>query len=107
MEPGMQRKRFTIQIGPIDPQELDLLECLVSIDEGTRLNALADDLLERLIDSGLVNRAKRGALSLTSAGIDRCSSLRLRAASDAEAAKILADRGIELARLMTISPNTH
>ena len=95
----VSRKRFSIDILPIDPQELDLLERLVRIDQGSTLDMRAEPLLERLVDAGLVDRSEDGALALTRAGVDRCRSIQMRVTSDAEATKVLEDRGIALAAL--------
>jgi len=88
-------KRFSRKIGGMQAQDVDLLECLVRIDRGQALDAMAGDLLERLIDGGLVNRTGR-ELSLTAAGVQRCQSLQHRVASDKEADRILAERGLQL-----------
>src|SRR3546814_17210717 len=84
----------SIGVGNIGQQELDLLECLNRIDTHQPLDPRAEDMLERLIEAGLVN--SNGDLSLTFAGIERCRSLKHRVAGDKEAAKVLAERGIEL-----------
>ena len=85
-----------MKVGNIGQQELDLLECLIRIDLRQSLDPRADDMLKRLIESGLVD-SSNGDLSLTFSGIERCQSLKHRIAGDKEAAKVLADRGIELA----------
>ena len=103
----MPRKRFTIGVDPIDSQELDLLECLVRVDSGTPLDLRAGDLLDRLIDGGLVDRSDEGTLSLTTAGIDRCRSLHLHVLSDTEAAKVLEERGIPLPSLRAAARERH
>ncbi|UHQ19075.1 hypothetical protein LVB87_12915 [Lysobacter sp. KIS68-7] len=102
----MSRKRFSIDIQPIDPQELDLLECLVRIDQGATLDMRAESLLERLVDAGMVDRSEDGVLALTRAGVDRCRSIHMRVASDAEATKVLEDRGIALAALRAAARET-
>ena len=93
----MAAERYSMKVGNIGQQELDLLECLVRIDQRQSLDPRADDMLKRLIESGLVD-SSNGDLSLTFAGIERCQSLKHRIAGDKEAAKVLAARGIELAR---------
>jgi hypothetical protein len=85
---------YSIEVGEISQQELDLLECLVRIDQREALDARAGDLLERLIEAGLVDSFD-GDLSLTVAGIERCRSLQHRIAGDSEAAKVIAGRGLE------------
>lgn len=96
-------KRYSIDIHAMRQQELDLLECLVNIDQGAALDSRADDLVDRLIDAGLVDRISDGSLALTVAGIDRCRSLQLRLTSDAEAAKILAERGIDVDHALAVA----
>ena len=86
-----------MKVGNIGQEELDLLECLIRVDQRQSLDPRADDMLMRLIESGLVD-SSNGDLSLTFAGIERTQSLKHRVAGDKEAAKVLAARGIELAR---------
>lgn len=88
-------KRYAMSVGDIGQQELDLLECLVRIDQGQRLDSRADDMFDRLVEAGLVDD-DNGDPRLTLAGIERCRSLKHRVASDREAAKVLAERGISL-----------
>ncbi|MGY1458517.1 MULTISPECIES: hypothetical protein [unclassified Luteimonas] len=88
-------KRYAMNVGDIGQQELDLLECLIRIDQGQRLDSRADDMLERLVEAGLVDDDD-GDYRLTLAGIERCRSLKHRVAGDKEAAKVLAERGIIL-----------
>lgn len=88
--------RYSMKIGSMGQQEIDLLECLLRIDRDQTLDARAGDMRDRLIDEGLVDCAGAN-LSLTFAGIERCRSLQHRIAGDKEAAKVLADRGIALA----------
>ena len=90
-----EQDRYSMRVGDMGQQELDLLECLVRIDRGHALDPRAGGMRERLIVAGLAD-AKRGALSLTLAGIERCQSLMHRMASDREAAKVLVARGIVL-----------
>ena len=78
-----------------DQQQIDLLECLIRIDRGETLDGRAGALRDRMIEAGLVDEVD-GALRLTTAGIERCRSLQHRLASDREAAKVLAERGIAL-----------
>ena len=88
--------RYSMNVGNMGQQELDLLECLVRIDRGQPLDPRAEDMLMRLVEAGLVDSAD-GTLSLTIAGIERCQSLMHRAAGDREAAKVLVARGIAIA----------
>lgn len=88
--------RYSIDVVAADQQQIDLLECLVRIDRGEALDGRAAGLRDRLIEAGLVD-GMDGMLRLTPAGIERCRSLQHRIASDREAAKVLADRGIALA----------
>lgn len=88
--------RYSMSVGNMGQQELDLLECLVRIDRGQALDPRADDMLMRLVEAGLVDSAD-GVLALTLAGIERCQSLMHRMAGDMEAAKVLAARGIAIA----------
>ena len=88
-------KRYSMKVGDIGQQELDLLECLVRIDQGERLDSRADDMFDRLVEAGLVDDDD-GDHRLTLAGIERCRSLKHRVAGDKEAAKVLAGRGIIL-----------
>jgi hypothetical protein len=67
----------------------------------------AGDLLDRLIEGGLVDRSDDGTLSLTTAGIDRCRSLHLRVLSDSEAARVLEERGIPLPSLRAAARQSH
>ena len=85
--------------GPVDhvnQQEIDLLECLLRIDQREALDPRSVSLCERLVEAGLVDRTDNG-LRLTPAGIARGQSLQHHMASDREAAKVLAARGIALA----------
>ena len=91
-----KRDRFSRSIHHIGSQDLDLLECLLRIDLQQPLDEQAGELIDRLIEGGLVDR-ENGDLRLTSAGVERCRSLQHRVASDKEAAKVLAARGIALA----------
>jgi hypothetical protein len=93
------KERYSMDVGRIGQQELDLLECLLRVDLGHALDPRAQAMLERLIEAGLVDTSS-GATSLTFAGIERCQSLQHRIAGDKEAAKVLADRGIRLASLL-------
>jgi hypothetical protein len=88
--------RYSIEVDAISQQELDLLECLLRIDQGQPLDGRAGALLDRMVEAGLVD-APGGLPSLTVAGIERCRSLQHRIAADSEAAKVLAERGLELA----------
>jgi hypothetical protein len=85
-----------MDVDPVNQQEIDLLECLIRIDQRETLDERATGLTERLIEAGLVDD-NEGGLRLTFAGISRCQSLQHHMASDREAAKILAARGIALA----------
>jgi hypothetical protein len=93
------KERYSMDVGCIGQQELDLLECLLRVDLGHALDPRAQAMLERLIEAGLVDTSS-DAMSLTFAGIERCQSLQHRIAGDKEAAKVLADRGIRLASLL-------
>ena len=95
--------RYSMNIGNIGQQEIDLLECLVRIDLGHALDARATDMCRRLIEGGLVEDTDDG-LVLTPAGIERCRSLKHRVAGDKEAAKVIADRGIALAGMPLHEP---
>src|SRR3546814_19591861 len=88
-----ENERYSMGVGNIGQQELDLLECLIRIDTHQPLDPRAEDMLERLIEAGHVN--SNGDLSLTFAGIERCQSLTHRVAGDTEAAKVIADRVLE------------
>lgn len=90
--------RYSMEVGDISQQKLDLLECLLRIDRNLALDSRADAMLERLIESGLVDRSGEET-KLTLAGIERCQSLQHRVAGDKEAAKVLAARGILLASI--------
>ena len=98
----MTDDRYSMKIGNIGQQEIDLLECLLRIDMGQALDARAADMRLRLIDAGLVQEADNG-LALTPAGIERCKSLQHRVAGDREAAKAIAARGIALASVASTS----
>ncbi len=84
-------ERYSIEIGSMDQQERDLLECLLRISQGDPLDGRAEPLVDRLVRAGLVD-VREGERVLTSAGILRCQSLQHRQASDAEAAHVLWDR---------------
>ena len=90
-------ERYGAVVEPIPRDQLDLFECLIRIDHGEALDGRADALLERLIDGGLVDRMGT-TLTLTVAGVERCRSLQHRIASDREAARVLAERGLSLAQ---------
>ena len=92
----MTDDRYSMKIGDIDQQEIDLLECLLRIDTGQALDARAGDMLRRLVEAGLVQESDSG-LALTPGGIERCKSLQHRVAGDREAAKAIAERGLALA----------
>jgi hypothetical protein len=86
-------ERYNASVEPISRDQLDLFECLVRIDRGELLDARAHALLERLVEGGLVDR-DGSTLTLTAAGVERCRALQHRIASDKEAARILAERGL-------------
>lgn len=92
------RKRYSMRVGNIGQQEIDLLECLLRIDLGHALDPRARGMLERLVEAGLVDRSN-GDLALTMAGIERTQSLQHWIAGDKEAAKVLVERGLALAVL--------
>lgn len=85
-----------MKVGNIGQQEIDLLECLLRIDRQQIIDSRASEMLERLVEAGLVDDSE-DPFTLTLAGIERCQSLQHRIAGDKEAAKVLADRGIALA----------
>lgn len=87
-----EKERYSMRIGDIGQQELDLLECLIRIDSGAPLDDRAGALLQRLVDAGLVD-SHGGELALTTAGIERSRSLQHRLAGDKDAARVLVDRG--------------
>ena len=91
-----KRDRFSRSIHNMGSQDVDLLECLLRIDQQHPLDERAHGLVDRLVEGGLVDR-ENGDLSLTPAGVERCQSLQHRVASDKEAAKVLAARGFALA----------
>jgi hypothetical protein len=93
-----KRERFSRSIHNIDSQDLDLLECLLRIDLQQPLDERAGNLIDRLVEGGLVDR-ENGDLKLTPAGVERCRSLQHRVSSDQEAAKVLAARGFALAEI--------
>ncbi|RZA20280.1 MAG: hypothetical protein EOP93_06415 [Lysobacteraceae bacterium] len=88
--------RYAMPVGNIEQDEIDLLECLLRINNGEALDPRAAEMCTRLLAAGLVDRSGHG-LHLTGAGIARCQSLQHRITSDQEAAKVLAARGIALA----------
>lgn len=92
----MNGDRYSMKIGNIGQQEIDLLDCLVRIDLGQALDSRAADMCRRLIEAGLVEDSEDW-LVLTPAGIERCRSLKHRVAGDREAARVIADRGVALA----------
>ena len=92
--------RYSGIVRNMGTQDLDLLECLLRIDQNLSLDDRASALLDRLVEGGLVDR-EGACLALTTAGIERCRSLQHRIASDEEAAKVLAARGIALADIMS------
>lgn len=83
--------RYSMRIGNMGQQEMDLLECLQRIDRNEPLDERADALLGRLVRAGLVD-SKNGVLTLTNGGISRCQSLQHRQAGDKAAAQVLHDR---------------
>jgi hypothetical protein len=91
----VDHERYSIDMAAIGQQQIDLLECLVRIDRGEALDGRASALRDRMIEAGLVDVVD-GALRLTTAGIERCRSLQHRLASDREAARVLAERGIAI-----------
>jgi hypothetical protein len=95
-----EQARYSMNVGNIGQQEIDLLECLVRIDTGHALDPRSDEMLERLVEAGLVDRSDDG-IRLTLAGIERCQSLQHRVAGDKEAAKVLAARDLSLAESAT------
>ena len=93
--------RYSMHVDAMHQDEIDLLECLLRIDMREALDPRAGHMRTRLIDAGLVDETERG-LRLTLAGIERTQSLQHRLASDREAAKVLAARGIALALLPSL-----
>ena len=92
----VDEERYAIDVVAADQQQIDLLECLIRIDRGEALDGRAKALKGRLVEAGLADETD-GVLRLTPAGIERCRSLQHRIASDREAARILAERGVALA----------
>ena len=93
-----EEDRYTMEVGDISQQKLDLLECLLRIDMGLALDSRAGAMLERLVASGLVDRSGQ-TTTLTLAGIERCQSLQHRVAGDKEAVRVLAARGVLIANI--------
>lgn len=89
-----KKSRYSMPIRGMGSQSADLLECLLRIDREEPLDERSEGLMERLLAGGLLER-RNGRLVLTSAGIERCRSLQLRASSDKEAVKILRGRAPE------------
>jgi hypothetical protein len=87
------KERYSMRITDIGQHELDLLECLLRIDAGGKVDPRADSMVERLIDAGLAN-SEDGRLTLTYAGVERTQSLQHRVAGDGEAAKVLNQRSM-------------
>ena len=92
----IDQERYAIDVVAAGQQQIDLLECLIRIDRGDALDGRAAGLGDRLLEAGLADEID-GVLRLTPAGIERCRSLQYRMASDRDAARILAARGIALA----------
>ncbi|HWS79000.1 MAG TPA: hypothetical protein VN205_11580 [Thermomonas sp.] len=93
-----EQDRYSMPVDNIRQNEIDLLECLLRIDLREAQDPRAGAMCSRLVEAGLVDDTERG-LRLTMAGIERSQSLQHRLASDREAAKVLAARGIALALL--------
>lgn len=80
-----------MSVKDMEPQNTDLLECLLRIDREQVLDERSVGLVDRLFKAGLIEQ-ESGRPTLTAAGIERCRSLQHRAAGDKEAAKVLAAR---------------
>ncbi len=94
----VEEDRYNMEVGNISQQKLDLLECLWRVDMELALDSRAGAMLERLIESGLVDRSGEKT-TLTLAGIERCQSLQHHVAGDKEAINVLAARGVLLAHI--------
>ena len=79
---------------PIAIEDLALLEVLQRVDQCLPLDSGDTRIQQRLIDSGLVT-LDTDPPQLTTAGIELCKSLQHRVAADAQAAKIIEQRGSE------------
>jgi hypothetical protein len=78
---------------PIALEDLALMDVLRRIDASQPLEG-DGELLPRLVESGLVD--DEGDIpTLTVAGVEMCKSLQHRVAADAQAAKILEERGAD------------
>ena len=75
----------------ISLEELALLDVLERIDQGLEHGPNAAQLLERLVDVGLLEKVE-GSMVLTDAGVERCKSLHHRVAADAEAVLVVLER---------------
>ena len=79
---------------PIALEDLALLEVLQRVDQCLPLESGDTRIHQRLTDSGLVTM-ETDPPQLTTAGIELCKSLQHRVAADAQAAKIIEQRGSE------------
>ncbi len=79
---------------PISLEDLALLEVLRRIDSGADLVDGDSAIRTRLVDGALATETG-GVIGLTRAGIELCKSLQHRVAADAQAAKLLQERGGE------------
>jgi len=93
--------RYSGTVGHMGSDDLDLLECLLRIDLHEAVDERAHALVARIVDAGLADRNAEG-LSLTHAGVQRCKSLQHRVASDAEAMRLLRQRGLPDAALQEL-----
>lgn len=64
--------RYSGVVGNMGSEDLDLLECLLRIDQNLSLDDRASALLDRLVEGGFVDR-EDACLALTTAGIERCA----------------------------------
>ncbi len=77
---------------PISLEDLALLDVLHRIDQQVELTHGDSEIRQRMVDSGLIVDDENG-LRLTTAGVELCKSLQHRVAADAEAEKVLQERG--------------
>ncbi len=77
----------------ISIEELALLEVLQRVDQCMPMQSGDTEIRTRLIESGLVEEDDENGARLTTAGIEMTKSLQHRVAADAQAAKIVEERG--------------
>ncbi len=78
---------------PISIEELALLEVLQRVDQCMPMQSGDTEIRSRLLESGLVEEDDESRARLTTAGIEMAKSLQHRVAADAQAAKIVEERG--------------